>query len=84
MGWQRKSLLQMVQHCGNGVLTPEEAERSGKVLSLEEIRSRADRPVVVFPECTTSNGRGFLRFAEVFSDVPLPVKRFSLFVMCVR
>jgi hypothetical protein len=52
--------------------------------TLEEIRQAADRPIVVFPECTTSNGRGMLRFADVFKDYSVPVKRFKVFIMCVR
>ncbi|OBZ76822.1 hypothetical protein A0H81_04004 [Grifola frondosa] len=52
--------------------------------SLESIRSTATRPVVVLPECTTSNGRGLLRFADVFCDVRVPVMQFKVFVMCVR
>jgi len=53
--------------------------------SLESIRTSANRPVVVFPECTTSNGRGLLRFADVFDpSIPVPVKEFKVFVMCVR
>jgi 1-acyl-sn-glycerol-3-phosphate acyltransferase len=53
--------------------------------SLEEIRKRSNRPVVVFPECTTSNGRALLKFANVFDDIKkVPVKAFGVFVMCVR
>lgn len=52
--------------------------------SLEDIRQAANSPVVVFPECTTSNGRGMLRFADVFKGVSLPVKAYKVFVMCVR
>ncbi|KAJ3537242.1 hypothetical protein NMY22_g5679 [Coprinellus aureogranulatus] len=51
--------------------------------SIEEIRKAATRPIVVFPECTTSNGRGLLRFAKVF-QMSVPVKGFNVFVMCVR
>jgi len=52
---------------------------------LEEIRRSSDRPVVVFPECTTSNGRGLLRFADVFEhEKNIPVKGYDVFVMCVR
>jgi hypothetical protein len=65
---------------GNVPLTPQ----GRSVRSLEDIRSRADRPIVVFPECTTSNGRGLLRFAEVFKEYSVPTKHFSVFVMCVR
>jgi len=52
--------------------------------TLEEIRQAADGPVVIFPECTTSNGRGMLRFADVFNGYGVPVKGFQVFVMCVR
>jgi hypothetical protein len=51
---------------------------------LEEIRREASRPLVVFPECTTSNGRGLLRFADVFPGLSTPVKGYRLFLMCVR
>ncbi|KAJ3910180.1 hypothetical protein F5879DRAFT_790181 [Lentinula edodes] len=53
-------------------------------LSLDEIRKTSGRPVVVFPECTTSNGRGLLRFAELFKQTSLPVKGYNVFIMCVR
>lgn len=52
-------------------------------LSLEEIRRTASKPVVVFPECTTSNGRGLLRFAEVFRQ-SVPIKNYQVFIMSVR
>jgi 1-acyl-sn-glycerol-3-phosphate acyltransferase len=51
--------------------------------ALEDIRKQADRPVVVFPECTTSNGRGLLRFTDAFGET-VPVKNYQVFVMCVR
>lgn len=54
------------------------------VKPLEDIRRSADRPVVVFPEGTTSNGRGLLRFSDVFPGLSTPVKGFKLFLMCVR
>lgn len=57
---------------------------SAPITDLEEIRRGADSPVVVFPECTTSNGRGMLRFADVFKGVKVPVNGFKVFVMCVR
>ncbi|KAJ3937344.1 MAG: hypothetical protein NXY57DRAFT_883816 [Lentinula lateritia] len=52
--------------------------------TLDEIRKTSGRPVVVFPECTTSNGRGLLRFAELFKQTSLPVKGYDVFIMCVR
>jgi hypothetical protein len=57
---------------------------AGSVLSLNQILENADRPVVVFPECTTSNGRGILRFADILPGVPVPVSAFKVFVMCFR
>lgn len=51
--------------------------------TLEDIRSRSARPVVVFPECTTSNGRGLLRFAEVFRQT-IPVKGYQVFIISIR
>lgn len=51
--------------------------------SLKDIIKRANRPVVVLPECTTSNGRGLLRFSSVFQQ-RIPVKEYQVFVMCVR
>ncbi|KAH6915003.1 hypothetical protein BKA70DRAFT_1383184 [Coprinopsis sp. MPI-PUGE-AT-0042] len=51
--------------------------------TLEDIRRTATRPIVVFPECTTSNGRGLLRFADVFKE-DVPVKGYNIFVASVR
>ncbi|KAG9018659.1 hypothetical protein FRB90_010859 [Tulasnella sp. 427] len=82
LGWREASLLEMISHSGQGPLVPRKGDSAP--LSLEQIRAKADRPLVVFPECTTSNGRAVLRFADVFSDVPVPVKAFRVFVMCVR
>ncbi len=79
-GFCKVSLLQIITCTGR---TPLDAS-SGNYSSLEEIRSSANRPVVVFPECTTSNGRGLLRFAEVFKRYLVPVKGLKVFVMCIR
>ncbi|KAJ7068175.1 hypothetical protein C8F01DRAFT_595241 [Mycena amicta] len=77
-GFREASLLSMI--CFTGHTPPFGAT---KYLSLEEIRTRARRPVVVFPECTTSNGRALLRFANVFKQ-KVPVQGYNVFVMCVR
>lgn len=74
------SLLAMIRATGR---VPEQLSSTG-VLPLEELRLSAQRPIVVFPECTTSNGRGLLRFAEVFEGVKVPVKQFNVFIMCIR
>jgi len=56
--------------------------------TFERIRKEAKasgKPVVVFPECTTSNGRGLLRFAEgVLGCESVPVRGYGVWVMCVR
>jgi len=80
-GFRKASLLQTITCTGRA---PLDASRGGNYSSLEEIRSSANGPVVVFPECTTSNGRGLLRFAELFKGCPVPVKGFKVFVMCIR
>jgi hypothetical protein len=80
VGFRKTSLLRMIMSTGN---TPLDAS-SGNYSSLEEIRRKASRPLVVFPECTTSNGRGLLRFAEVFRDRVVPVKGYKVFIMCIR
>ncbi len=81
LGFRTASLFSILSASGNvpGGYTDGEEHSS-----LEDIRTKADRPVVVFPECTTSNGRGLLRFANLFVGVDVPVKQFRVFVMCVR
>ena len=64
--------------------TTPQSPSSGSYTSLEDIRKSAERPVVVFPECTTSNGRGLLRFARVFEGYNVPVKECNVFIMCTR
>ncbi|TFY59808.1 hypothetical protein EVJ58_g5549 [Rhodofomes roseus] len=82
VGFKQVSLFGILHAIGN---VPEAVQPgTSGIKSLEEIRSNADRPVVVFPECTTSNGRGLLRFAELFKGVSVPVTKFKVFVMCVR
>ncbi|TEB30146.1 hypothetical protein FA13DRAFT_1764628 [Coprinellus micaceus] len=77
VGFRQVSLLQMITSTGH---VP---RASSSFDSIEDIRKTARRPIVVFPECTTSNGRGLLRFANVFK-MAVPVKGFNVFVMCVR
>ena len=80
IGFRKVSLLHIIMRTGN---TPLDVS-SGNYSSLEEIRSSANRPVVVFPECTTSNGRGLLKFADIFKDRQVPVKGYNVFIMCAR
>lgn len=79
-GFRQVSLLHMI--CLTGRLPPYFTNGSG-VRPLDEIRKSVGRPVVVFPECTTSNGRGLLRFASVFHEA-VPAKGCQVFVMCIR
>ncbi|KAF8450409.1 hypothetical protein L210DRAFT_3437783 [Boletus edulis BED1] len=79
-GFRRMSLLSMIRATGRTPQSPS----SSSFTSLEDIRQSAGRPVVVFPECTTSNGRGLLRFARVFEGYNVPVKECNVFIMCTR
>lgn len=87
LGFVEVSLLRMITICGlvppfNGVADPKLPK-----FSFEEVRIRArqtGRPVMLFPECTTSNGRGLLRFADVLEGFQLPVREFNIFLMCTR
>ncbi|KAJ7744537.1 hypothetical protein DFH07DRAFT_978482 [Mycena maculata] len=78
VGFRQVSLVSALRSTGT---TPGAA--SGRYQNLEEIRSNATRPLVIFPECTTSNGRALLHFANVFRE-KVPVRGYNVFVMCVR
>lgn len=82
LGYREVSLLSIIRYTGNVPPFGGSASDSSP-RALEDIRKRADRPVVVFPECTTSNGRGILRFSDAFGE-KVPVKSYEVFVMCVR
>ncbi|KAJ6538588.1 hypothetical protein B0H10DRAFT_2140517 [Mycena sp. CBHHK59/15] len=81
VGFRQVSLLSALR-C-TGLAPPFDTVVNGPYQSLEDIRRHADRPLVVFPECTTSNGRGLLRFANVFQET-VPVRGYTVFVVCVR
>ncbi|KAG7097067.1 hypothetical protein E1B28_004454 [Marasmius oreades] len=81
IGFQTVSLLTMVRQ--TGLVPPFPSLTGHQPCSLEDIRRTAPRPLVVFPECTSSNGRGLLRFADVFKR-STPVAEFTVFIMCVR
>ncbi|RDB22460.1 hypothetical protein Hypma_010306 [Hypsizygus marmoreus] len=82
VGFRRVSLLSMIGLTGQ-VPSFGFSESGSSPSTLEDLRKAADRPIVVFPECTTSNGRGLLRFAKVFHQ-EVPVKNYQIFIMCVR
>jgi hypothetical protein len=79
LGFQVVSLFKMITLTGH--VPP--FDLGSRKTTLEEIRRTASRPIVVFPECTTSNGRGLLRFANVFHQ-NVPVKKYQVFILCVR
>ncbi|KIY46636.1 hypothetical protein FISHEDRAFT_66395 [Fistulina hepatica ATCC 64428] len=79
-GLRTASLLTMIGLTGHVLPT---LKAPAKPRTLEEIRMSSNAPLVVFPECTTSNGRGLLRFANMFSG-SLPIKGYKMFLMCVR
>jgi hypothetical protein len=79
LGFRQVSLVSALRLTGSTPATP----TSGPYQSLEDIRKLAGRPIAVFPECTTSNGRALLRFADVFQQ-KVPVRGYNVFVMCVR
>ncbi|KAF5370000.1 hypothetical protein D9758_001143 [Tetrapyrgos nigripes] len=81
VGFKPVSLLTMIQQTGH--IPPFQSISGTKPSSLEDIRAAADRPIVVFPECTTSNGRGLTRFADIFHRT-LPVKGWNIYIMCTR
>ncbi|KAF8639434.1 hypothetical protein AX16_010289 [Volvariella volvacea WC 439] len=66
-----------------GSVPPYQSSHRPSVTDLETIRKTSNRPLVIFPECTTSNGRGLLRFSNVFCQT-VPVRNYRVFVMCVR
>ncbi|KAI0796581.1 hypothetical protein C8Q75DRAFT_802270 [Abortiporus biennis] len=80
LGFRKVSLLSILSFTGN---IPS-ASPTSSVQSFEDIRQNADRPIVIFPECTSSNGRALLRLADVFTGIEVPVMKFKIFVMCVR
>jgi len=83
LGFKAVSFWSVLAHTGRvPIQTSNDKERYE---SLEEVRERAQGPVVVFPECTTSNGRGLLRFADVFKhEKNIPVRGCKIFLMCIR
>ena len=86
LGFNEVSLLSMISSCGH---IPPFGDQAADVTykSLGQIQARAEkagRPLAIFPECTTSNGRGLLRFAAFFEGIQVPVKNFKVFIMCVR
>ena len=86
VGFREISLFQLIRCTGLAPLTVEDLPEES-IMTLESLQKRAKskgRPLLIFPEGTTSNGRGLLRFASVFKGIQVPVKDFPIFIMCVR
>ncbi|KAF8528821.1 hypothetical protein BU17DRAFT_37834 [Hysterangium stoloniferum] len=81
LGYQVVSLLRIIQLTGS---VPPANEPGLEIRTLESIRKKSMRPIAVFPECTTSNGRALLRFTEAFGRSIIPIQGYNVFVMCVR
>lgn len=83
-GFRELSLISILRATGH---VPPDYGVNGSPLqgkTIDEIRKSANAPIVVFPECTTSNGRGLLRFADVFLGQAVPARKYGVYVMCVR
>ncbi|KAF4574875.1 hypothetical protein EYR40_005387 [Pleurotus pulmonarius] len=80
-GFRITSLLEMIFLTGR---VPPYGATTTSCLKFDDIQKQADRPIVVLPEATTSNGRGLLRFSNIFPNEQVPTKKFGVFIMCVR
>lgn len=63
LGYVPVSLLEIIKRTGETAPTSSTAPL-GMYKSLREARRKERRPVVLFPEGTTGNGRAILRFGE--------------------
>lgn len=87
LGFRTASFLEMILATGH--VPPYGSSATTITATIEEIRAKSNRPIVVFPECTSSNGRALLRFADVFiagkgKHIKHPVKGFKMYIMCAR
>ncbi|KAG8684225.1 hypothetical protein FRC09_015529 [Ceratobasidium sp. 395] len=87
LGFRTVSFLEVIMATGH--VPPYGSSSSTITTTIEDIRAKANRPLVVFPECTSSNGRALLRFSDVFvagtgKHIKHPVKGFKLYIMCAR
>ena len=67
LGYMPVGLATMVRSTGQTPATTYDTWRSGKdtkLYSLNELCDQAPGPVVLFPEGTTTNGRGLLRLSK--------------------
>ncbi|GAA5980521.1 hypothetical protein JCM10908_001678 [Rhodotorula pacifica] len=78
IGWQRVSLLRAFFASGT---LPQQGDKAEDLAQLIE---RSDGPVVLFPECTTSNNRALLKFGDFAPAAAGAVKKASIFVLAFR
>ncbi|GAA5882406.1 hypothetical protein JCM3774_004301 [Rhodotorula dairenensis] len=78
IGWQRVSLLRAFLASGTLPQQGTDAE------SLTKLLERADGPVVIFPECTTSNNRAILKFGDFAPSAAEEVKSGRIFILAFR
>ncbi|RGB31246.1 hypothetical protein C1646_671054 [Rhizophagus diaphanus] len=59
-----------------------------ETFTLQELvnyaKTNQSKPIVIFPEGTTSNGRALLKFNPIFKDISIPVKNFKIHIFTVR
>ncbi|CAG8547465.1 3270_t:CDS:2 [Funneliformis mosseae] len=59
-----------------------------ETFTLQELinyaKAKRSRPIVIFPEGTTSNGRALLKFNPIFKNVSIPVNDFKIHIFTVR
>jgi len=66
----------MLDAFGEGYISP---AANSKLMTLSEVIEKyPDRCIAVFPECTTSNGRGILPLAQNLLSIPSKVKIFPV------
>ncbi|KAG0664791.1 hypothetical protein C6P46_000928 [Rhodotorula mucilaginosa] len=78
VGWRRVSLLRALFASGT---LPQQATTSE---TLTELVANADGPVVIFPECTTSNNRAVLKFGDFAPTAAGEVKSARIFMLAFR
>lgn len=79
-GFQQASLLQMIRWTGR-ILPIINVHSQTKPLA--QWTKAAGGPIVIFPECTTSNARGLLNFASVFKE-DAPTRKYKIFLASIR
>jgi len=80
-GFVSASWISMI--CSTGY-PPKPSRVTQECFSLPELARNSRRPLVIFPELTTSNGRALLKFAPVFGKRTIPATECRIFLMSIR